>query len=80
MHSGQGNVGDTYEPVLQCHVRSYETCATHTIPWHFNESCEEYEFRINLAAQEEASLAEIARTAKKCPGPSEAGGVCGVQS
>ena len=71
-------MGDPYASLLQCHVCSYETCATDNIPWHFNESCEEYELRINPAAQKEASLTEIARTAKKCPGLSEDGGVCGV--
>ena len=77
-NSGQEHVGNPYDPLFHCHVCGYESCATHNVPWHNNESCEEYDLRINPAAQEEASLAEIARTTKKCPGWDEERGVCGV--
>ena len=46
----------------------YRSCATHNGPWHEGESCEEYGLRMDPAAQETASLAEIARVAKACPG------------
>ncbi|KAE9363127.1 hypothetical protein N431DRAFT_449933 [Stipitochalara longipes BDJ] len=42
-----------------CDDCGHRSCATHNIPWHEGESCEEYHLRMDPAIQETASLVEI---------------------
>lgn len=72
---GNGQLYPEYKtnPRMRCHACKKESCIKHGVPWHENQTCEEYDERKNIgnpkrAKEEEASKKEIASTSKPCPG------------
>jgi hypothetical protein len=61
--------------IFTCASCNHKVCIIHENTWHEDETCEEYDYRTSgrkerdQKAQEAASLAEIGKTSKKCPGP-----------
>lgn len=68
-NSGQLNTANgNYMDCANC---GYKQCLTHKVPWHFNETCDQYEYRTSgqQARDEEAQTeAMIDSVSKKCPG------------
>lgn len=68
VHHEDGNI-------FKCIACGHKSCVVHNVAWHEGETCDEYNYRTSGAkereqkAQEEASIAMINRSSKKCPGP-----------
>jgi hypothetical protein len=71
--SGQEHDDDSY--IFTCVACGHKACIAHDADWHEGETCDEYTYRVSGAkereqkAQEEASIAVICQSSKKCPGP-----------
>ncbi|KAF2132131.1 hypothetical protein P153DRAFT_284705 [Dothidotthia symphoricarpi CBS 119687] len=72
--SGQFHDGGQDGNIFTCAACKLKVCIVHEDTWHEGETCEEYEYRRSgkkeqdQRAQEEASLQEISKSTKKCPG------------
>ena len=66
--------------IFRCGACGFRICTVHDVPFHTNETCDQYTERMEKVAsdrveaerikqeQEEASVAEVSRTAVECPG------------
>jgi hypothetical protein len=70
--NGQLNEEPAQVGFMRCAACKYEQCLHHRVEWHWHESCEEYDHRVNRrkANEEEAkTLAMLEDVSKPCPGP-----------
>ncbi|KAF2424513.1 hypothetical protein EJ08DRAFT_700726 [Tothia fuscella] len=80
--SGQLHFEGDNTPVVRCDTCGHKAYFTHKVSWHEGESCTQYEQRVKsgpTSAEEQASIDEIARVAKRCPlckSPIEKAGGC----
>lgn len=65
---------DGQNPVFQCMKCHLRQCLKHKIPWHDNETCEQYDYRLSgqadrdrRAQEDEASEATANSTTQACP-------------
>jgi hypothetical protein len=71
--SGQEHDDDGY--IFTCIACGHKTCVTHDVDWHEGETCDEFTYRVSRAsemeqkAREDASIAAVNESSKKCPGP-----------
>jgi hypothetical protein len=67
--SGQIHDGGADAPILRCNKCGFKSCVVHNRKWHEGLTCGEYDLQSHQAIDEEqASLAEVHRIAKACPG------------
>lgn len=59
------------DPTMNCSNCGYQMCAHHLLPWHANETCEEYDFKNDTLRRNhvdnEKSLQLIQQITKACP-------------
>ena len=63
-----GQIHDASCPRFRCVTCKASHCVVHNLPWHQNESCEEYDRRHKKRRKEEkASEKEVKKSTKACP-------------
>ncbi|KAJ9641141.1 hypothetical protein H2199_005809 [Coniosporium tulheliwenetii] len=78
--SGQIHYGGPSDPIFTCSECGFKVCVVHDGTWHQDETCEEYNYRVNgrkeqdQRSQEQASQRLVEKLTKKCPGK----GVIGI--
>jgi hypothetical protein len=67
---GQEHGGGVGEPMMICHNCGFKTCVKHKLPWHENQTCEEFDMdvsQIERLEEEEATAKALAGTTRICP-------------
>ena len=64
-NAGQLNEGGSLNNIVTCHVCRQKTCFTHRVQWHEDQTCEQYDLKID--PDYEASRRWIIDNSKKCP-------------
>jgi hypothetical protein len=70
-NSGQLHDGGEDYPIVTCHSCQAKSCYTHRIPYHFDETCEQFDEKIRESTEREnleRSIALVVQLCKTCPG------------
>jgi hypothetical protein len=70
-NSGQLHDGSEDYPIVTCHSCHAKSCYTHRIPYHFDETCEQFDEKIRESTEREnleRSIALVMQLCKTCPG------------
>jgi len=65
--NGQIHEGGNDYPIMKCSACRSKSCFRHDIPWHSNETCDDFELRLGANVDEAASAAYKLRMTKPCP-------------
>src|ERR1700712_1355798 len=77
---GQIHEGGDDQLIMTCTICRFKTCFTHKMPWHSEQTCNQYdEERKERMEQEAASAKLIAETAKICPNPACGHGITKIE-
>jgi hypothetical protein len=70
-NGGQLHDGGEDYPIVTCHSCQATSCYTHQIPYHFDETCEQFDEKIRESTEREnleRSIALVMQLCKTCPG------------
>ena len=70
--SGQIHGSGHDQPIVTCVACHFKSCYTHNLPWHTEQTCDQYDTdrRLRWGNEEEATRRALKKSAKACPNQS----------